>query len=196
MSGPDGGWGQFDRFIAHRLPALYRYAYILTGNQHDAEDLVQEALTRTGVAWSRVKRKDDPEAYVRTTMARIMANRWRRPRRERLVADAPELPVEDGALDRVADADRRHDFQLMCAEAIPVRLPHTTGVNGEIRRLTAGNKVLVYSTQPQDGDPDTAKSLVYDLRTATSFRLAGDAYAAGGWFAWRDGASYRLGRVR
>ncbi|MCW2945317.1 MAG: hypothetical protein JWR24_2034 [Actinoallomurus sp.] len=106
MSGPDGGWGQFDRFIAHRLPALYRYAYILTGNQHDAEDLVQEALTRTGVAWSRVKRKDDPEAYVRTTMARIMANRWRRPRRERLVADAPELPVEDGALDRVADADR------------------------------------------------------------------------------------------
>jgi hypothetical protein len=88
------------------------------------------------------------------------------------------------------------DRRTGAAKAIPMRLPHTTGVNGEVRRLTAGNKVLVYSTQPQDGDPDTAKSLVYDLRTAKSFRLAGDAYAAGDWFAWRDGASYRLGRVR
>lgn len=105
MTGPEGGWGQFDDFVAHRLPALYRYAYVLTGNQHDAEDLVQEALTRTGVAWSRVKRKDDPEGYVRTTMARIMANRWRRPRREHLVAETPDRPVTDGALDRVADAD-------------------------------------------------------------------------------------------
>src|SRR3954454_20484786 len=97
---------QFEEFVPGRFPALYRYAYVLTGNQHDAEDLVQEALTRTGVAWNRVKRKDDPEGYVRTTMARIMANRWRRPRREHLVADAPDRPVEDGALDRVADADR------------------------------------------------------------------------------------------
>lgn len=106
MTGPEGGWRQFDEFVKHRLPALYRYAYVLTGNQHDAEDLVQEALTRVGVAWGRVKRKDDPEGYVRTTMARIMANRWRRPKREKLVAETPELPVAEDAFDRFADADR------------------------------------------------------------------------------------------
>jgi RNA polymerase sigma-70 factor (sigma-E family) len=106
MTGPEVGWGQFDGFVAHRLPALYRYAYVLTGNRHDAEDLVQEALTRTGVAWGRVKRKDDPEGYVRTTMARIMANRWRRPRREHLVADTPDQAVEDPSLARIPDADR------------------------------------------------------------------------------------------
>jgi RNA polymerase sigma-70 factor (sigma-E family) len=89
----------------NRLPALYRYAYVLTGNQHDAEDLVQEALTRTGAAWGRVRRKDDPEGYVRTTMARIMANRWRRPRLEYLVARPPEEPVEDRELHRLSETD-------------------------------------------------------------------------------------------
>jgi RNA polymerase sigma-70 factor (sigma-E family) len=95
----------FEDFIANRLPALYRYAYVLAGNQHDAEDLVQEALTRTGAAWGRVRRKDDPEGYVRTTMARIMANRWRRPRLEHLVARPPEQPVEDRELHRLSETD-------------------------------------------------------------------------------------------
>jgi Sigma-70 region 2 len=67
--------------VAQRLTALYRYAMVLTGNRHDAEDLVQEALTRTGLRWGAVRRKDDPEGYVRTAMVRIMANRWRRPKR-------------------------------------------------------------------------------------------------------------------
>lgn len=102
----DGGdLAQFDEFVALRLTPLYRYALVLTGNPHDAEDLVQEALTRTGLAWRRVRRKDDPEGYVRTTMARIMANRWRRPRRERLTAEPPDVPVEDHRLDRTTSEE-------------------------------------------------------------------------------------------
>ncbi len=100
-----GGGGQFEDFVANRFPALFRYAYVLTGNQHDAEDLVQEALTRTGVAWGRVRRKDDPEGYVRTTMARIMANRWRRPRLEHLVEGVPEHAADDPEIDRVHEMD-------------------------------------------------------------------------------------------
>ncbi|MGH9251303.1 MAG: sigma factor [Acidimicrobiales bacterium] len=63
-------------FVARRLTAQSqsRYAVVLTGNQHDAEDLRQEALTRTARAWRRV-RAEDPERYVRTTMARIMVER-------------------------------------------------------------------------------------------------------------------------
>lgn len=85
----------FESFVAARLAALYRYAMVLTGDRHDAEDLVQEALTRTGVHSRTVIRKDDPEGYVRTAMLRIMTNRWRRPRREVTVADPPEPAVED-----------------------------------------------------------------------------------------------------
>ncbi|WP_283137776.1 SigE family RNA polymerase sigma factor [Rhizohabitans arisaemae] len=93
--------GGFEDFLVRRLPALYRFALTLTGNPHDAEELVQEALTRTGAAWWRVRRKDDPEGYVRTTMARIMVNRWRRPRRERLVAEVPEYAGADHEMERV-----------------------------------------------------------------------------------------------
>ncbi|MQY04616.1 SigE family RNA polymerase sigma factor [Actinomadura macrotermitis] len=93
--------GAFEEFVQHRLPALFRYACVLTGDRHDAEDVVQEALARTGAAWWRVRRKDDPEGYVRTAMARIAADRRRRAARERLTADPPDRAVEDGALGRI-----------------------------------------------------------------------------------------------
>lgn len=93
----------FENFVAQRLPALFRYAMVLTQNRHDAEDLVQEALTRTGLRWAAVRRKDSPEGYVRTAMIRIMANRWRRPRREVSVAAPPEPAAEDLGLERLLD---------------------------------------------------------------------------------------------
>lgn len=96
---------RFTEFVASRLPALYRYAFVLTGNADDAEDLVQEALTRTGAAWHRVVRKDDPEGYVKRAMARLAYNQWRRPRREWLTRTVPERLVLDPGLARVDDAD-------------------------------------------------------------------------------------------
>ncbi|MGR6924503.1 SigE family RNA polymerase sigma factor [[Actinomadura] parvosata] len=93
----------FETFAAQRLPALYRYAMVLTQNRHDAEDLVQEALTRTGLRWNAIRRKDDPEGYVRTAMVRIMVNRWRRPMREVSVSAPPEPAAEDVGLERLLD---------------------------------------------------------------------------------------------
>jgi DNA-directed RNA polymerase specialized sigma24 family protein len=60
----------FDDFVRARGSALFRYGFVLTGNPDDAADLVQEALLRLGDSWNRVIRKDDPEGYVRTIMAR------------------------------------------------------------------------------------------------------------------------------
>jgi RNA polymerase sigma-70 factor (sigma-E family) len=91
----------FEDFVRARSPALVRYGYVLTGNPHDAADLAQEALARLGSAWSRVRRRDDPEGYVRTTMARLHISRWRRLRRERLVGDPPDHGYADPGLDRV-----------------------------------------------------------------------------------------------
>ncbi|GGT45167.1 SigE family RNA polymerase sigma factor [Nonomuraea spiralis] len=80
----------FDDFVAEHTDALLRYGYVLTGNPHDAADLLQEALVRLCGAWPRVRRKDSPHSYVRTTMARLHISVWRRHRRERLSGEPPE----------------------------------------------------------------------------------------------------------
>lgn len=95
---------EFDEFVRVRGAALYRYAFVLTGNADDAADLVQEALARLGDAWHRVKRKDDPEGYVRTCMVRLHISWWRRRRREHLAASVPDEGYTDAGVDRV-DAD-------------------------------------------------------------------------------------------
>lgn len=100
--GPVRPWNvddTFHDFVRARGGALYRYAYVLTGDADDAADLVQEALLRLGDAWHRVVRRDDPEGYVRTIMARQHISWWRRRRRERLTAEAPEIAYTDVRLD-------------------------------------------------------------------------------------------------
>lgn len=99
----DVGNDAFGTFVASRLTALHRYAFVLTGHAQDAEDLVQEALTRTGLAWPRLRNRDNPEAYVRQVMVRLMYNRWRRPMREHLVGVVPDDSQPDRALARVED---------------------------------------------------------------------------------------------
>ncbi|MEU9835802.1 SigE family RNA polymerase sigma factor [Streptosporangium sp. NPDC048047] len=101
MRSPGRPWDvEFTDFVAARADALYRYGYVLTGNAEDAADLTQEALMRLGDAWPRIRKRDDPEGYVRTTMARLHISVWRRLRRERLVAAVPEGAYTD---DRVGD---------------------------------------------------------------------------------------------
>lgn len=91
----------FGTFVEARAPALYRYGYILTGNAHDADDLVQEALVRLRGAWSRVLRQANPEGYVRTTMARLHISAWRRRRREFLTSLPPDTGYTDQGIDRI-----------------------------------------------------------------------------------------------
>ncbi len=85
----------FAEFVRGRHVELLRFAYLLCGDRYLAEDLVQEALERTGMAWRRVKRQDDPEGYVRRTITNRYLNRLRALRRERLVGDLPERGYVD-----------------------------------------------------------------------------------------------------
>ncbi len=82
--------GDFDAFVQARHMALLRFAHALTGDAELAADLVQDALVRGGLAWSRVRRRDDPEGYVRRIILTRYVSWWRRVRRERLVAAVPE----------------------------------------------------------------------------------------------------------
>ena len=58
----------FEDFVAARRPALLRTAYLLTGNRHDAEDLVQATLLRVVPKWSAIAHH--PEPYVRKVLVR------------------------------------------------------------------------------------------------------------------------------
>jgi DNA-directed RNA polymerase specialized sigma24 family protein len=81
----------FDDFVIARGPALVRFAYLLTGNPHQAEDMVQEALARSHPHWSKVDQYQVPEAYVRKAVLRMYLS-WRRrlSSTEVVVADVPE----------------------------------------------------------------------------------------------------------
>jgi RNA polymerase sigma-70 factor (sigma-E family) len=89
----------FDAFVRARLPNLLRFGHALTGSSEAAADLVQDALERTLIAWSRLESRDEPEGYVR----RIMVNRnisiWRKLRREQVMADVHDRGFEDRRFD-------------------------------------------------------------------------------------------------
>jgi RNA polymerase sigma-70 factor (sigma-E family) len=67
-------------FVRTRTHALLRSAFLLTGDQHLAEDLVQEALARTHRAWPRLERAENAEAYARKVMYHAQVSLWRRPK--------------------------------------------------------------------------------------------------------------------
>jgi RNA polymerase sigma-70 factor (sigma-E family) len=96
------GRKDFEAFLAARYDALLRTAYLLTGDHHDAEDLLQQSLVRAVGAWKRID--GDPEPYVRTILVRQNISRWRGRRWRELPTDSlPETLVSDeGTEDRVA----------------------------------------------------------------------------------------------
>jgi RNA polymerase sigma-70 factor (sigma-E family) len=84
----------FAAFAAARSGALIRLAYVLTGDQHAAEDLLQTALAKAAARWGRIH--SAPEAYVRQIMYREQVSSWRRRarRREMTMADLPDRAAE------------------------------------------------------------------------------------------------------
>jgi RNA polymerase sigma-70 factor (sigma-E family) len=68
----------FRAFVAARSSSLLWFAHVLTGDPHTAEDVVQTALARTAAAWARVRRKDNPEGYVRRAIVTTHLNALRR----------------------------------------------------------------------------------------------------------------------
>jgi len=94
------GYAEFEEFVVARRGALLRTAYLLTGDHHDAEDLVQSALIKVVPKWRRIQ--DHPEPYVRKVLARESVSRWRGRRwREVTTAKVPETTHHDST-DRIA----------------------------------------------------------------------------------------------
>lgn len=95
---------EFAAYVARRRPQLFRAAWLLCGDPHRAEDVVQAALTRLYVAWPRVQRADSVEAYVRRAVVNAHLDEGRRPwRREASAGD--ELPEQATTAPEPAEHD-------------------------------------------------------------------------------------------
>jgi len=93
----------FTEFVTQRTGALFRMAYALTGNQHAAEDLLQNALAKAALRWRGIRGEAEP--YVRRIMYHDAVShwRWRRRHRETSTAAPPDRRLED----RSGDVDLR-----------------------------------------------------------------------------------------
>lgn len=81
-------------FVAARRRSLLQTAFLFTGDWHAAEDLVQITLAKLYVAWTRVRRRDEMDAYARRTLLNAYLDERRRPwRREQAVATVPDQPT-------------------------------------------------------------------------------------------------------
>jgi RNA polymerase sigma-70 factor (sigma-E family) len=107
----------FTEFVSARWPALYRTAYLLTGNRHDAEDLLQGALANTYAGWGRIRDRGATEAYVRRALVHAAQRGWKTRGRSVATEEVPD-DGHDGGLGGLGD--RAVLWHAVCA--LPPRM--------------------------------------------------------------------------
>jgi RNA polymerase sigma-70 factor (sigma-E family) len=108
--------GPFIEYVAARRARLYRTAYLICGDAHRADDLVQIALAKAYVAWPRLERAGNVDAYVRRILVNAHVDEtrrgWRREQPGLPDVDQPAPAAEDNedlwaALRALAPGQRR-----------------------------------------------------------------------------------------
>ncbi|NBE80605.1 SigE family RNA polymerase sigma factor [Micromonospora rubida] len=82
----------FEEFVTARGGSLLRFALMLTGDRHQAEDLVQSVLAKAYVRWDRVAGMSQPEAYLKRVLVNENLRWWRR----RSSREVPVAAPDDG----------------------------------------------------------------------------------------------------
>jgi RNA polymerase sigma-70 factor (sigma-E family) len=86
----------FTEFVAGRSGNLFRTALLVVGDHQLAQDLVQESLVKTYVAWSRLRDVSNAEAYTRRVIVTTSISWWRRrSSHERPVEHLPDMGITD-----------------------------------------------------------------------------------------------------
>jgi RNA polymerase sigma-70 factor (sigma-E family) len=90
---------EFEAYMTARQPSLLRTAYLLTGDRHAAEDLVQTSLAKLYLAWDRVQKRELTDGYIRRIMVNENNSSWRRAWRRREIT-TDEVPEYAAVSDR------------------------------------------------------------------------------------------------
>ena len=109
----------FAEFVAARSAALHRTAYLMVGEHALAQDLLQEALTKTYVAWPRLRDVSNAEAYTRRAITTTAISWWRK----RSWHEQPhgDLPHREPATASSDDAVATRDWVWTALQQLPPR---------------------------------------------------------------------------
>jgi DNA-directed RNA polymerase specialized sigma24 family protein len=84
---------EFREFASARAAQLFRIAYLVCGNWHEAEDLVQTTLAKLFVAWHRIQRSQSADSYAR----KVLMNTYLSQRRLRRSSELPVAEPRDAS---------------------------------------------------------------------------------------------------
>lgn len=108
----------FREYVASSQDRLTRAAWLLTGEEHAAQDLLQTTLMRVWPRWEQLVARGDPDAYVRRALANNHVSSLRRRWHKEQPAD--ELPEPPSAADFTTDSDLR-DLVARLLPTLPAR---------------------------------------------------------------------------
>lgn len=114
---------EFDRFVAANANGLLRTAYLMVGDLHEAEDLVQETFFKIASRWPRVSRMENRVAYARRILVNDVLHGSSKRSRSRaelnatppdeMAADPVHLEIHDELFDAVAELPPRQRAALV-----------------------------------------------------------------------------------
>jgi RNA polymerase sigma-70 factor (ECF subfamily) len=107
-------WARFDTFFLEEHERLFKALYFVTGNRHDAEELMQDAFLRLWERWGEIDRISDPTGYL----FRVALNGFRMRRRRAALAIRKVAPVPENR-DEFLDAEMRADVRQLLLEITP-----------------------------------------------------------------------------
>ncbi|MDQ1695236.1 MAG: hypothetical protein QOJ03_589 [Frankiaceae bacterium] len=117
----DAARAEFRDYVNGASPALLRTAFLLAGNRADAEDLLQTALAKTYLSWTRIRDREAIDGYVRRVMVNTRTSWWRRARHlETTALDEQPVALRHPGRDVFADADL-HDALWSALHRLPRR---------------------------------------------------------------------------
>ncbi|WP_205475267.1 SigE family RNA polymerase sigma factor [Nocardioides sp. SYSU D00038] len=102
----------FTAYLEARRASLMRTAYLLTGDHHTAEDVLQASLAKLYLSWDKVRDRGSVDGYLRRIMVNENNSLWRRgwKRREHAADIVPEPPP---VLDSYDDGLSRAVWELV-----------------------------------------------------------------------------------